>query len=297
MVKRAQNVKLGIFILAVAAILLSTITLVGGLRFWSDRDAYFVVSRDTVSGIGPQTTVTLFGVPIGEVEAVELDRRHPGNVWVELSVDPEVEIPVGVQAYFRATGLTGERAIDLSGDASRGDVLVPGSVIPRGQTSLEMLEARAEGIAENAEELTERATELIVTIDEILDGGPERVDRILDQTETTMESIVDASAELEKSLREGRASMESAVEKVVEDVDSVSDETTEALGRAKHAADALTRVLDHTDAVVRANDDDIREIVRTLRRTTRAAEQLVRQLRRRPSLLLRSSPPEEREPP
>lgn len=295
---KRQNIKLGIFIATVALLLIATITFVGGQRFWRERDVYWVASRETVAGIGPQSPVTLHGVRVGEVASVELDAADLGLVWVELSIDPQVAIPAGVKAYFRATGLTGERAIDLA-DGERGqERLVPGSVIPRGDTTLEMLDERARVIAENATELTEQATDLIVSINRIVEQvEPERVGRLFDDAEAVMGSVADSSEVLEAFLRESRDDIDEAVDKVVEDVDTVSDKTADVLERAEQATAELNRVLDRADNVMRSNTDDVRATVRNLRRASRAAEQLIRQLRRRPSLLLRSNPPEERELP
>ena len=295
---KRQNIKLGIFIATVALLLIATITFVGGQRIWRERDVYWVMSRETVAGIGPQSPVTLHGVRVGEVASVELDETDLGLVWVELSIDPKVPIPAGVQAYFRATGLTGERAIDLA-DGTRGQArLVPGSIIPRADTTLELLEDRAGVIAENTNELIERATGLIVAVNRVVEHvEPERVGRLFDDAETVMGSLVDSSEALEEFLRESQADIDGAVDKVVEDVDTVSDKTADVLESAEQATAELNRVLDRADNVMRSNTDDVRATVRHLRRASRAAEQLIRQLRRRPSLLLRSDPPEERELP
>lgn len=298
MATRAQNIKLGIFIAAVAALLVMTITLVGGHAFWRDEDVYWVASRETIAGIGPQSAVTLHGVRVGEVAAVELDDSDFGLVWVQLALEPDVALPVGVHAYFRANGLTGERSIDLSdGSPTRGR-LAPGSVIPRAETTLEQLEGSAEEIAENAEELTTRANDLIVSIQRLVDEvDPDRVGRLFDDAETVMGSLVASGDELEATLHEGRMGVQRVVKEVVADVGTVTTETKDLLSRADEATGEMTQLLQRADRVLRANENDVRATVRNLRRATQAAEQLTRQLRRRPSLLLRSDPPEPRELP
>src|SRR5690606_29982232 len=78
MATRRQHIKLGIFILAVALLLAVTLAFVGGQRLWEDDDTYFVISDETISGIDVDSPVTLRGVKVGQVSAVQLDRSDFG---------------------------------------------------------------------------------------------------------------------------------------------------------------------------------------------------------------------------
>lgn len=283
---RSENIKLGIFIAAVVALLAATIVLVGGQRFWRERDTYWVVSRESITGIDVSSPVTLHGVAVGEVAEVSLDPTDFGQVWLELEVDPTVELPASVRAYFRTTGLTGQRVIDLTDGSTAEGRLVPGSVIPRAETTLEQLEDRATVIARNAEAITERTDELLQRLQSIARAvETERIVGIVDDAEELMATLVSAGNTLETTIDRSRK----GVEKVVSDVETVSEQTSAVLKRADTAAAEASEILRRVDTLVRVNEDDVRATIKNLRQTSQETRQLVRQLRRRPSLLLRGS--------
>ena len=294
MATRRQHIKLGIFILAVALLLAVTLAFVGGQRLWEDDDTYFVISDETISGIDVDSPVTLRGVKVGQVSAVQLDRSDFGRVEVELAVDPEVAIPAQARAFFRRAGLTGQRVIDITGGTTKGGVLPPGSVIPRGATTLEELEGRADALTTEVRALIEQATGFVAELRSITESvEPARVEQVFSDVEEVVSSMVKVGHQLERAVGDGRK----GVGRIMGRVDEVADGTTTVLDDLHTAAGDLQELLRHAKLVLRVNEDDLRATLGNLRRTTRNTERLSRELRLRPSLLLRSDPPKERELP
>jgi phospholipid/cholesterol/gamma-HCH transport system substrate-binding protein len=294
MLEKKQYVKLGIFVVTVTGLMLVALAVIGGLNFWQETETYYVITDDTVEGVAPESPVTLRGVEVGEVETVELDRSDFGRVRVAIALDPEVAIPASAKAYFRRSGLTGEKGIDIDGGTLREGQILPGSAIPRGQTTLEGLESQAERVMTELNALTEQTNDVVAHVHDVVKAvDPAEVERIVSRTDRIAQSLESASDELGLTIAEGRR----GVREVVEDVDAITTKTNATLDTADGAAGDLAKLLRHADVVLKVNEDDLRATMTSARRTSREAEALARALRMQPSLLLLSKAPRERELP
>lgn len=268
---RSQAVKLGLFVTIVVAILFLALFLIGGLSFLKPVHRYHVVSDEAVSGIDINSAVTMRGVAIGKVRAIDLDRSDFAHVEIELEIDPDIKIPVGSKAYFERVGLTGERVIDISGGTLADGELAPGSALARGQTELERLESRGDELGDELTALIADVTETVQHIDTLVEAiDPSRIESIVAQTERSTKTIAFASAQLQHAVVEGRVDMA----KITQQVDRI--------------AGAASTVLAHTDSILKASAPELRAALHDLRQASQDAKLLARELRVQPSLLLRS---------
>lgn len=300
---RTQAVKLGIFVIIVVTTVLLALVLVGGLRLRRPAATYHIVTDAGVSGVDRESAVTMHGVEIGRVAAIALDRSDFGRVRLDLAIDPGVAIPAPSKAYFQRVSVTGQRAIDITGGTLADGRLAPGSVIPRGETPLEALEARAGGLDEelttlvaDAQQAVRRAQQVLAAVDparvaaivEAVD--PARVESILGHAARTARSIESISDRLARATTRGRAHLGD----LVDDVGAAATRARAVLDHVDGASRELSRLLVGAGAVLAANEDDLRATISNLRRASQDARALVQALRARPSLLLRSTPPRER---
>ena len=289
MVQRRQYAKLGMFLVSVTVLLLLSLALVGGLNLWRKTDTYWVMTESSVEGLVAESPVTMRGVQIGRVEEIALDRSDFGRVRVRLSVDPSIAIPADSEAFFRRSGLTGEKGIDIDGGTLRSGRILPGSAIPRGQTTLEGLESQAEVVMANLTKVSEETTQAVTRVNELIATvRPEQVEKLVARADRIAESIESASEGLDETLEVGRK----GVVRVVDDVHAIRNSTTTAVDNADRD---LSRLLRHIDVMLSVNEDDLRATMSNVRRTSREAEHLARALRQQPSLLLLSKPQPERE--
>lgn len=303
---RTQAVKLGIFVLTVVTILVLALVLVGGLRLGRPVDTYHIVTGGGVSGIDLASAVTMRGVEIGKVGAIELDRSDFGRVRIDLRIDPGIIIPASSRAYFPRVGVTGQRAIDITGGTLADGRLAPGSTIPRGETPLEALESHASRLGEDlttlvadARQTVQHAKVVLAAVDpervaavvEAVD--PARVKAILAHTEHTAKTLESTSKQLERAVTEGRARLDD----LAHDVGAVAARAAKVLEHADGASLELSRLLVVAATILNANEDDVRAAIGNIRRVSQDARALVRALRTRPSLLLHSTPPKERKLP
>lgn len=302
---RAQVVKLGIFLAAVVAVLVLSLVLIGGLRMRPRATTYHVVTTRTVAGIEVGSAVTMLGVEVGRVAAIELDRTDFGRVRIDLAIDPDIALPAGSEAYFQRVGVAGQRTIDLAGGTLASGRLEPGSPIPHGQTPLEAIESRGSlddelsSLVADARQTVAHAKGVVTAVDpkrvaalaEAVD--PARVEAILVRVEHTMETLESTSEALERAVTKGGA----RVEDTTHELQAVAERASTVLEHADGAVADLSRVLSMANEILSANEDDIRVAVGNLRRTSQDARALARVLRARPSLLMRAAPPKERERP
>ena len=136
MQNRSLEVGVGLFILAGILALLLLALRVSGLSPSSAQDTYKLYAYfDNIAGLTVRAKVTMAGVTIGKVTAIDLDRdSFTGRVTVQLdkSVD---NLPTDSTASILTAGLLGEKYIGLSvgGDT---EVLKDGGTIHDTQSSL-----------------------------------------------------------------------------------------------------------------------------------------------------------------
>ncbi|MCY1013691.1 MlaD family protein [Nannocystis pusilla] len=303
---RTQVVKLGLFVVSVVTVLVMALVLVGGLRLGRRADAYHIITSEGVLGIDLESTVTMRGVDIGRVAAIELDRSDFGRVRIDLKIDPAVAIPASSKAFFQRVGVTGQRGIDITGGTLADGRLAPGSAIPRGETPLEVLESRASGLGEELTTLVTDATQVVRSAKEVIAAvdparvaaiveavEPRRVAALLVHGERTAKRLESVGEQLQRALHEGRAHLGD----LAHGVDALGVRASTVLEHVDGASLELSRLLVGATTVLSANEDDLRVALANIRRMSQDARALIQALRTRPSLLLRSAPPKDRKLP
>jgi phospholipid/cholesterol/gamma-HCH transport system substrate-binding protein len=136
MQNRTLEVGVGLFLLAGILALLLLALRVSGLSPSSAQDTYKLYAYfDNIAGLTVRAKVTMAGVTIGKVTAIDLDRdTFTGRVTMQLdqSVD---NLPVDSTASILTAGLLGEKYIGVS-VGGESAVLKEGQTIHDTQSSL-----------------------------------------------------------------------------------------------------------------------------------------------------------------
>ena len=172
----------------VLAVALGAAPLAGcGLVGGGGGDGYHLTAHfDRAVGLYPFGDVTVMGLGVGTVDAVEIDDDH---VRVEMTIDSDVPLPADVQATIEPLTLIGERNVvlfppwDAAMAAEGRRRAESGDVIPRERTSTpaepdEALQAFDE-LARSLEPAT--VADLVTGADEALDGLGEELGEAIDQ--------------------------------------------------------------------------------------------------------------------
>lgn len=90
-----------------------------------DRVFYVLESRHSVTGLNPQATVRLRGVPIGKVMNIEFDPEDARKILITIAIKGGSVITRGTTAQLNLQGVTGTSYVNLEDDGKKPDFLPP----------------------------------------------------------------------------------------------------------------------------------------------------------------------------
>lgn len=136
MQSRSLEIGVGLFLLAGMLALLLLALRVSGLSATSSSDTYKLYANfDNIAGLTVRAKVTMAGVTIGKVTAIDLDHdSYTGRVTMEIEKRVD-NLPLDSTASIFTAGLLGEKYIGISVGGEE-DLLKDGSTIHDTQSAL-----------------------------------------------------------------------------------------------------------------------------------------------------------------
>ena len=152
----SKELAIGIAVIISLVLLFSGIEYLKGINLFKPANFYYV-KYNNVSGLAVSAPVTINGYQIGLVRDINYE-YNDGNLYVELSLDKKLKIPVGSKAIIKSDMLgTASIALELSKEKQFYNI---GDEIPG---------ANEKGLMDNiANEVLPSVTNLIPKIDSIL---------------------------------------------------------------------------------------------------------------------------------
>ncbi|HYJ29319.1 MAG TPA: MlaD family protein [Allosphingosinicella sp.] len=260
---RSNHILVGGVVLALLAALVLFIVWLSQVS--GDRQAaYDIFFRQSVEGLAKGTAVTYNGVPVGQIESIDLEERNPEFVRVRVGVRDSTPILQGTTATIRGVGFTGLSQIQLNPPeiqprGPRPPAMTCPENSPRAQCpyGVPVIPVRAGGVSailNTAPELLERISTLTERLTQLLgDRNQESIAGILANTEEISRSLAERSPEIAATLAEARI----------------------AIRQAGVAAERAGQLMGSTERLV---NNDGRPLVNDLRHTIRAAEQSMENL-------------------
>ena len=120
-----QETKVGIFLVAALATILTSIFFLGKIQLFK-RTAVYHVEFSDVEALPTKAAVKIAGVEIGKVSRVDL---VDGKARVTIQIDPKIKIFSDAVAQIGTTGIIGTRFVDLIPGSSSLPPLEPGATI------------------------------------------------------------------------------------------------------------------------------------------------------------------------
>ncbi|HST35661.1 MAG TPA: MlaD family protein [Allosphingosinicella sp.] len=227
---------------------------------------YDIFFTQSVEGLAKGSSVTFSGVPVGQIESINLIPESPQFVRVRINVKDDTPILEGSTATVRQT-FTGLSSIQIdpaeapaAGKARRPrrEIVCPEDnpesecpfgvpVIPTKPGALGQLLNTAPELLQRVSTLTERLTELLS------DRNQESLAGILDNLEAVTHSLAERGPEIAATLAEARV----------------------AIRQAGEAADQIGRMAGTTNTML---TEDGRPLINDLRTTLRRAERTMGEL-------------------
>ncbi|MFL6859127.1 MAG: MlaD family protein [Allosphingosinicella sp.] len=255
---RSNHILVGGVVLAMMIALLGFIIWLSQSGGKEDKK-YDIFFKTAVDGLANGSSVTFSGVPVGQVDSINLEPQTPEFVRVRISVNHDTPILIGTTAGIKGVGFTGVSQIQLDppdrakGRAPAREIACPSEqaksvcpydvpVIPTKATGIGALLNSAPELIERVSTLTERLTELLS------DRNQNSIAAILANVQVISKNLALRSDEIAATMADARI----------------------AIRQAGDAADRFGRLADTTNDLL---DKNGRPLVADLRRTVQSAQQ------------------------
>ncbi len=206
----------------VGAITLLLLALLAAFVIWlsrageGDKKEYDIFFQQSVNGLAKGSGVSFSGVPVGEIESIELWEPDPDFVRVRIKIKDEVPILLGTTATINGVGFTGVSEIQLDGAVKGAPPLRcpadnPKSACPTGVPVIPTKPGALGELLNNAPLLLERLSTLTERLTNILsDKNQASIEQILDNVENISGSVAQQGPELQAAIKQTRLTLEKA---------------------------------------------------------------------------------------
>jgi len=237
MSKLSVEAKVGVFVV-IGIILLAYMSMkVGKLNFSSSKGYYIEVMFDSATGLAKDVTVEEAGVEIGRVQDISL---RNGKALVLLRIKSEIEIKKDARAIIRTRGILGDKYVEILAGSSSAPAIKDGERLTRTVPVTDM-DALMNVLGEVAHDIKL----LTNSISNVLGG---------EEGEARFRAIVD-------NLREMVTALNQTVQRNSDDIDRMIDN--------------LAGFSDTLKSVGDESQDDIKDIISSVRRVSHSMEYLL----------------------
>jgi phospholipid/cholesterol/gamma-HCH transport system substrate-binding protein len=284
---RANHVWVGAVTLALLAAMAAFIVWIARLNE-GDQKRYDIFFAQSVDGLSKGSSVTFSGVPVGQVETIELWKKDPSFVRVRIAVESDVPVLLGTTATMQGS-FTGVSNVQLEGAVKGAPAIACPSENPRATCpeGVPVIPTKRGGFGEllnSAPVLLERLATLTERMTLFLSDKNQRsIENILANTDQLTGSLAKASPQVETTLAELQVTLKQA-SATLASFDKLAMSTDQLVnGEGDNLARQLRATLKSTQAAaaeLQATLSDARPAARQLNENTLpAAEAAIRDLR------------------
>jgi len=266
----SKEAKVGIFVLlGIVTLTFFTfrVSKMGGI---AGKGYKLIVSFDTAAGLEPKANVKMAGVPVGKVEAIELEGNHARLV---LRIREGVRIPIDSVVSIQTQGFLGEKYVEIYPGKETSQNLPPGGRVTNTlpPANLDEIFRQVSSISEDLKNFTNTLSETLGTeegrkalsdivkniretsevLRTVMTANEERLNRILVNIDTLSADMKEISSANKEDLRVMIANLRSFSETL----------KSEAPGLARN----LQEMSEQVSGVVGENREDIRESIVNLK--------------------------------
>lgn len=175
----------------------------------SDKKAYDIFYRTSISGLAVGSPVQFKGVPVGQIKDIALLPRSPDAVRVRIEIKADTPILHGTMAQIEGVGFTGVSQIQLNG------AMVGATPIDEpGPFGVPVIPPRAGALGQllaSAPELLNNVSALTASLNELLNPANRKsLGNILASADKLTGSLADRGPEIAGALAETRATLKQA---------------------------------------------------------------------------------------
>jgi phospholipid/cholesterol/gamma-HCH transport system substrate-binding protein len=266
-------------------------------HFERERNLYYVSTRESVSGLNPESTVFYRGIAVGKVLDIHFDPRDSGTILVPIEVDKNIVLSQGVYATLQLKGVTGLTQIEIKDPEHPGSRLPPGSDpahrIPLKPSLTDRLMTTGEDILKKAEHIMARLSVFLS------DENEKNVGDIL----SNLKSLSDKLNRLEKSVDQALAEVPklgNRAGKTLDNIDRLANDLqnlSKGVKALEQKAERLAETgLEASDQVMQTTLPKINELLNDLQSAAQQVNKMANLLENNPQSLIFGPPPQEPAP-
>jgi len=186
----------GLFLIVFVTAVTAIIYWIG--HFERERNIYVVSTRESVSGLNPESTVFYRGIAVGKVINILFDPNDSGIILVPIEVDKNIVFTRGVYAELRLKGVTGLTQIQLEDSGNMR------AVLPQGDnplTRIPLVPSMTDKLMRSGEEILHKADYLMVRLNSLLnDENTKNIGGILGNLKTLTGKLSDLQKSVDNAL-------------------------------------------------------------------------------------------------
>lgn len=318
MASKREPVFVGLFVLVAAGVLIAFVFAISGAFGRSSKTfhAYFAFA----GGIEQGATVRYAGGPrVGRVEKVAIDPQNPARMDIVFSVQSDLPVKTDSHTKIMSMSPLGDNHLEVLPGGSQSAMAQPGALLPSdAYIDFNALTAQLNDLAPNAQRLlvslNDRATDLKETVARINDAlSPQNRANLAATLANTRGLLEDNRPQLTSTIH-NLNQVSQKLQPLLEDLHNTSLEANKALDHldatigenrqdlrqvvieARKSLTTLTGITDQLQQTLSVNADNIDELLDNFRRVSQNLKEFTDTIKKRPYTLVRASNPREHKP-
>ncbi|MBI4208813.1 MAG: MCE family protein [Deltaproteobacteria bacterium] len=258
----SYETKVGVFVTVLVVLTLFAIYRTGDWGTWGQRGYSLYAVFDSAQGISPETKIYMAGVPIGEVEAVDL---IDGKGRVRMRIDSGVSIPQDSTISIGVHGLVGQRYLEVITGSKSSPPFKPDEkfISTEGQVEMRELMNEMAAVARNVRNITEALEgsldSILTSFEEVGESFRETLPEVLKNLESVTENVSGLIGENREGLDQSLADIQEAARRLEASMTSLAnitqkiDEGEGTLGQLVNdpkMADNISQTMENVNALV-----------------------------------------------
>lgn len=318
MAGKRDQVFVGLFVIAAAAVLIGMVFAISGVFGRSEKTfhAYFPFA----GGLERGATVRYAGGPkVGRVEKLAIDPQNPAQIDVVFSVETNLPVKKDSHAKIMSMSPLGDNHLEILPGGAQTALAPPGSILPSDPyVDFNALTAQLNDLAPQAKELVQslndRATELKVTIARVNDLLSDQNRANLSATLADAHGMIAENRPQIKSTIQHLDNVSQKLEPLIQDLHNTADEANKALThldevlgenradvrqaviKLRQSLTTLTDITGQLDQTLDVNSENIDELLDNFRRVSENLKEFTETIKKRPYTLIRATSPPEHKP-
>jgi phospholipid/cholesterol/gamma-HCH transport system substrate-binding protein len=275
----------GLFLIALVTASTAIVFWIGSMDH--ERNLYVISTRESVSGLNPESTVFYRGIAVGKVLNVKFDPLDSGTILVPVEVDKNIVLSKGVFATLRLKGVTGLTQIQLEDSGTIPEVLPPGD---NPMCRIPLVPSMTDKLMDSGEELLHKADHLMQRLSALLnDENEKNIGGILNN----LKSLTDKLSALQKSIDTALAGVPALTidaRKTLTNIDALTSDLQDLTKQVQNLSAKAGGLVDSGkttgDALTQSTLPKINKLLTELQSTTRQVKRVAETLENNPQELL-----------